>query len=100
MYPRGELINLAANKARLQRQLARQRDECAAAAAELAKPIEWVVQARARWRRVSPLIEFSGLLFGVVAGRPIFSRARRINRWVRLAVAATGLLRGLSAMRR
>jgi hypothetical protein len=100
MYPRRELTNLAANKARLQRQLARQRAASAMAAAELGRPIAWLDHARSRWRRVSPLVEFSGLLFGVFAGRPIFSRARRINRWVRLAVAAAGLFRGMSALRR
>lgn len=57
MYPRGQLSELETRKALLQARIAVRRWECAAAAAEIARPIAFIDRGVALWKRVSPLVK-------------------------------------------
>lgn len=60
MYPQGELTDLSRRKALLRQRIGRRRAECAAAAAEVTRPLEWLEDAQRVWQRVSPLAHIAG----------------------------------------
>ena len=97
MYPTRELIRLAAHKAALRRDIAIHRAECAEAAAELARPFEWLDRALAWWRKVSPIAKLAAIPLGGLASRMIFKRLKIIGPLVRWGPTIFNLVRGFSA---
>src|SRR5687768_705988 len=57
MYPSGQLSDLSTRKALLRARIAVRRWECAAAAAEIGRPIAIIDRGIALWKRVSPLVK-------------------------------------------
>lgn len=99
MYPRPELIRLAAHKAALRRNIALRRTQCAVAAARLAQPIAWLDRALAFWRRLSPLTRMAAVPLGLVATRTVFPRLKIIGslaRWGPLVAGAVKILRAVA----
>ena len=76
MYPSGELNLLAARKALLQARIALRRYECAAAAAELTRPIAAIDRGLATWHRISPFVKILGVPLGLLVTR-IISRKKQ-----------------------
>src|SRR5688572_30356422 len=76
MYPSGELNLLAARKALLQARIALRRYECAAAAAEVTRPIAAIDRGLATWHRISPFVKILGVPLGLLLTR-IISRKRQ-----------------------
>ncbi len=99
MYPQGELKLIALRKAQLQRRSALRREVCVEAAAQIVRPLEWFDEARAKWKRLSPLVKLGGLAFGVVARKKFLPRGG-LGSWLRWGTAAVSLVRGLRAVRR
>jgi hypothetical protein len=76
MYPSGELNRLAARKALLQSRIAIRRWECAAAAAEIARPIAFIDRGVEMWHRISPFVKLLGVPLGLLITR-IVSRKKK-----------------------
>jgi len=76
MYPTGALSALAARKRVRLRCIALHCGQCAFAGAELAKPLAWLDDFIARWRRISPLAKGIGMPFGLMLARKLTKRFR------------------------
>ena len=104
MYPRQELIVLARRKALLRDRICIDRDGVAAAAARLVEPIEMVDRGVAYWRRVSPMVKLAAIPLGLLMGRVLKRRARKLSaalRWGPVVFAAVrGFAKGHSFSRR
>jgi hypothetical protein len=74
MYPSGELNALTARKIMLRARIAERRLQCSAAALEVARPISWVDEIIARWRRIPPLAKIVGAPLGLLLRRKIGRR--------------------------
>ena len=96
MYPQRELTRLGLNKAALRRNIARRRVACAAAAARVAKPLEWLDGMLATWRRFSPLAAVLAAPLGWAVARTAFPRLKTAGLLVRWAPLVFGAFRGLS----
>ena len=81
MYPQRQLNDLAAQKAVLRQGIALRRVRCAEAAAQVARPLQWLDRMLALWRRFPPLATFAALPLGFLVPRTIFRR-RRLLRWL------------------
>ena len=91
MYPEQELTRLAAHKAVLQRTIARRRVHCVAAATQVMRPLAWLDQLLASWRRFTPLAQLAVIPLGLLAKRTVFPRLKNfgsIIRWGPLVFAA------------
>ena len=97
MYPTRELNRLALHKAALRRDIARHRAECADAARELVRPLEWVDRALSWWRKVSPVAKLAAVPLGAMVSRMIFKRLKVIGPLVRWGPTIFNLVRGFSA---
>jgi hypothetical protein len=95
MYPQRELTRLAAHKVALQRDIARHRDHCAAAAARVAQPLGWLDRVVACWRRFAPFAQIAAVPLGLLLTRKIFSRRKLLDSMVRWGPLAFGALRAL-----
>lgn len=94
MYPRPELIRLAAHKAVLRRSVARQRAACAVAAARVVEPVQWLDRIAAAWRRLAPLAPLLAVPLGCWAVR---AAPPRVWRWLlRWGPVAVGSIRGMT----
>jgi len=80
MYPAGELNLLAVRKALVRVRIAEHRWQCVHAAAELARPVDWVDRRIAQWRRLSPLLRMAGLpvIMLLVKKLKLFSRFQEV----------------------
>jgi hypothetical protein len=96
MYPDRELIRLAAGKAALRRDIALRRVQCAAAAARVAQPFDWLDRALAFWRRLSPLTQFAAVPLGLLFQRTVFPRRKLLRSLVRWGPLAFGAMRVIS----
>lgn len=83
MYPRAELIRLAAHKAALRGRIAQGRCQCAEAAARLLRPLVWMDEAAAFVRRFSTPVLCAAAPLGRLLGRPLFPRSRLLGALVR-----------------
>ncbi len=95
MYPSRELIQLAAYKAALRRDIAVHRNRCAQAAVRVAQPLEWLDRTLAFWRRLSPLAKFAVIPLGLLIQRIAFPRLkvlRSVLRWSPLIFGAVGAI--------
>jgi hypothetical protein len=95
MYPSRELIQLAAYKAVLRRDIAVHRNRCAQAAARVAQPLEWLDRTLVFWRRLSPLAKFAVVPLGLLIQRIAFPRLkilRSVLRWSPLVFGAIGAI--------
>lgn len=98
MYPTEELVRLARKKERLRGSIARERQEAASSAAELARPAGWIAGALTQWRRLSPLVKIGAVPVALLlqrrcarqARRP--SRTRQVLRWAPLVLRAVRIL--------
>lgn len=98
MYPDRELNQLALHRQVLRRRIARHRNECAAAVAQLARPIMFLDRAVDFWRRLPTLARFVVPALGAIATRKFFPGQKILNlllRWGPLAVGAVRRLRAL-----
>ncbi len=95
MYPARELTQLAAHKTALQRDITLHRAQCAAAAARVVRPLEWLDWTLAFCRRHSPLAQFAAVVAGLFVKRTVFPRlklAGSLLRWGPLVVGAVRLV--------
>jgi len=99
MYPESELIRLAAHKAVLRRRIAVRRAECAAAAACLIRPFEWLDRMLGYWRRLSPFVKFAAVPLGFLLKRSAAPRLRVLSTLLRWGPLVIGAVRGLAASR-
>src|SRR3954447_4678213 len=77
MYPHGELVELAERKRLLQARIDVHRWECAAAAAELSRPIAMIDRGVATWRRISPFAKLLGIPAGIFLTRFLKKKSER-----------------------
>jgi hypothetical protein len=94
----GELTRLAERKLLLQARADVRRWECAAAAAELARPLAYVDHGYEAWRRISPIARALGLPLGLIATRLVQRRRghrARSGRWATLLSAVPAVIRGI-----
>jgi hypothetical protein len=96
MYPDRELSRLAAAKAVIRMDIAVRRVECAQAAAEVARPLEWLDRALAFWRRVSPLAKLAVVPLGLLLRRWVLRRHKLLGALLRWGPLAAGAVRGLN----
>jgi hypothetical protein len=91
MYPDGEMTRLAARKVALRRDIALHRAQCAAVAARVVQPLEWLDRALAFWRQLSPLAQIAAVPLGIFVQRTVFRRRkilRTLMRWGPLVFGA------------
>ncbi len=93
MYPQPELIRLAAHKARRRRDISLRRAECASAAAQIARPLAWLDQAMALWRKISPVAKLAAIPLAIVTGRKLLPRVKILGTLLRWAPAVIGIAR-------
>ncbi len=97
MYPKRELIRLAARKADLQREIGLRRARCAVAMARVAQPVGWLDWTLDFYRRHSPLAQFAAVVLGLFVKRAGSRRVRvggLLLRWGPLALAAVRAIAG------
>jgi hypothetical protein len=99
MYPTEELSLLAARKAALRERISIRRDQCAGAAARVARPLEWIEGALARWRRLSPLVKIAAIPLGILLKRRLAPRKRVFGAILRWGPAVFGAVRSLAGER-
>jgi hypothetical protein len=97
MYPHDELTRLAAHKATLRRDIAVNRAHCNEVAAGVMRPVEWVDEMLALWRRVSPLARIAAVPLGFVIKRTLFRRSRLVGSLVSWGPLVASVLRGIGA---
>ena len=100
MYPNGELTHLAYHKARIRLRISNQRDAIALAAADAARPLEWLDRAIAWWKQVKPMAKLAAVPLGLLVKRVFFPRLRIVTSLVRWAPAIFGAVKMASAWRR
>jgi hypothetical protein len=91
MYPREELIRLAAHKAVLRAQIAQGRVRCVGAAARVLRPLVWMDKAAAFVRRFSPIVLCAAAPLALLSRRPLTPRFKLLGtlvRWAPLVFAA------------
>jgi hypothetical protein len=98
MYPDQELRRLAVQKAALQREIALRRAECMEAAANVARPLEWLDKALAFWRKISPMVHLSAIPLGFLAKRALFPRFKVLGSIARWGPLVFGAVRGMSSL--
>jgi hypothetical protein len=96
MYPDGELSRLAAAKAVIRMDIAVRRAECVQAAAEVARPLEWLDRVLALWRRVSPMAKVAIVPLGLLLRRWVMRRHKVLGALLRWGPLAAGAVRGFS----
>ena len=99
MYPQAELRILASRKAALRHRIHGRRIECAAAAATLSRPLEWIDRAHARWKKLSPVLKLAAVPLALLLRRKVAPRARILGSILRWGPLAYGAFRGLTAAR-
>jgi hypothetical protein len=97
MYPQSELALLAARKIELRIRNGINRTACAQATARLARPLAYLDQALAAWRRLSPLILSLGLPLGLILQRSFAPRLKKLTTVLRWGPLALSTLRILTA---
>ncbi len=101
MYPQRELKRLALQKSTLRSRIGLRRVACAKAAAQAARPLQWLDHALAFWRKLSPFAPLAAVPLGLLATRAIFSRHKILGGLLRWGPLVFGTVRGLgSAMRK
>ena len=96
MYPDREMTRLAARKVALRRDIALRRAQCAAAAARVVQPLEWLDRALAFWRRLSPLAQVAALPLGLLVQRIVFPRRKILRSLVRWGPLVFSAVRGIN----
>ena len=99
MYPHRGLIRLAVHKGALRRRIARQRTECAAAAARLTQPVAWLDRMLALWRRFAPFAPLAAVPLGFLLKRAIAPRAGLLDKLLRWGPVVFGAVRGFANAR-
>jgi len=100
MYSDRELTALAAGKAALRQRIARQRAECAEAAARVLEPVALLDQVVTRWRQLSPLVKIVALPLGLLLQRKLAPRSRVLGSLLRWGPLVLGAARSLTSRRR
>jgi hypothetical protein len=95
MYPQRELSLLAVHKAELRRDIACRRAQCALAAAQVVKPLEWLDRAVGFWRRLSPFTKFAAVPLGFLAKRALLPKGKILGAVVRWAPMIFGVVRSV-----
>jgi hypothetical protein len=91
MYPKRELILLAARKSALRRSIALRRVHLAETAARAVWPLAWLDRVLAVGQRLRPLALLAALPLGCLVTRSLCSSLRRIGSLVRGVVRGVGL---------
>lgn len=92
MYPRQELIRLAAHKAVLRRAIALSRAECVVAARDVGRPVEWLDRAVAMVRELPPLARVGMASLGLLVRQSVLQRLTRLAGVLRWAPLLSSLL--------
>jgi hypothetical protein len=100
MYPAQALTQLAVRKGVLQRRITRCRTRCADAAVQVARPLVWLDQMLAYWRKLPPLVRLAVVPAGLFAQRTFFKRGKLLGSLFRRAPLAFAALRGVIQPRR
>jgi len=98
MYPQRELTRLTAYKAALQRDIARDRAICVAAAAHVAQPFELIDRTIALWRRISPLAMIAAVPLGFLVQRTVFPRLKLLRSLMRWGPLVFTAVRSISSL--
>jgi hypothetical protein len=98
MYPQRELSLLAAHKAELRRDIAFRRAQCALAAAQVVKPLEWLDRAVGFWRRLSPFTKLAAVPLGFLAKRALFPKGKILGALVRWSPMIFGVVRSVHSV--
>ena len=96
MYPQRELRRLAIQKASLQRAIAVRRQECSAAAARAARPLEWLDRMLGLWRQFAPMLRIAAVPLGFFGARKLFPRLNFITKLVRWGPLVISAVRGIN----
>jgi hypothetical protein len=99
VYSHRELIRLGVHKAALRRRIARQRTECAVAAARVLQPVAWLDRMLALWRRLAPFAPLAAVPLGFLLKRAIAPRAGLLDKLLRWGPVMFGAVRGLAGAR-
>lgn len=75
MYPQAELNALAERKAALLARITVERDECALHLSQALKPVEWLAQAYAKWRTISPFVKVAAVPLGLFLKHKLLAKA-------------------------
>jgi hypothetical protein len=88
MYPTGELKRLAARRKLLSVRIDARRWQCIEHWTKLSRPLQWLDDLLAKWRRISPLVKIVGTPVILMLVRKLFGRVGQLGRlvsWLRLA---------------
>jgi hypothetical protein len=100
MYPDSELTHLSWHKAALRHRISLQREVCAAAAADVVRPLVWLDRATTLWKQIRPFAKLAAIPLALLAKRMIFPRFKLFGSLFRWGPAIFGAFRMASAMRR
>ena len=95
MYPERELRRLGARKAVLIMRIGLRRAECAEAAANVARPIEWLDRARDFLEKIKPFAMIAAVPIGFLTARAASRPMRVLGSIARWAPLLFGNGRGL-----
>lgn len=98
MYPQRELTRLNAYKVALQKDIERQRVQCAAVATRVAQPLELLDRILVLWRRISPFALFAALPLGIIAQRAVIPRVKILESLVRWSPLIFTVIHRISAL--
>lgn len=99
MYSQGELKRIGAHKAFLQRRIARQRADCAVAAAHLLQPVEWLDRMLVLWRKFAPFAPLAAVPLGFLLKRTFAPRSSLVARLLRWGPVVLGAVRSVTGAR-
>ena len=100
MYPKSELIRLAAYKMELRRLVFLRRQQCAEAAGRVARPLEWLDRAVAVWRHFAPFAQIAAVPLGFLFKRAVFPRQKILGSLVRWGPVVFNAVRGFRSAHR
>lgn len=98
MYPKQELIRLAAYKTALQRDIAVNRAKCAHAASHALQPLVLLDQVLALWRKYTPLALFAAMPLGFLVQRTVAPRLKIVGPLLRWGPLIFSVARRISSV--
>ncbi|MBK9990729.1 MAG: hypothetical protein IPP19_08375 [Verrucomicrobia bacterium] len=98
MYPQRELIRLNAYKIALQKDIERQRVQCAAVASRVAQPFVLLDRISVLWRKISPFALFAALPLGFLVQRAVVPRVKILGTLMRWSPLVFTIVQRISAL--
>ena len=93
MYPQRELIRLSTYKVWLRRGIAVRRAECSRAVAQIARPIGWLDQVLAVWRRIPSFAKVATVPLAALVTRTLFPKVKILGTLLRWGPLVYGVVR-------